>query len=75
MLGTLHLLADPFPSAGAPPARAVHPGTPIMGLFARLTEAVGGGVCYHNECCQGETFLLVWQLLPQSNLKLQGLQI
>lgn len=46
-----------------------------MGLFARLTEAVGGGVCYHNECCQGETFLLVWQLLPQSNLKLQGLQI
>jgi hypothetical protein len=27
-----------------------------MGLFARLTEAVGGGVCYHNECCQGETF-------------------
>jgi hypothetical protein len=28
-------------------------GTPIMGLFARLIEAVGGGICYHNECCQG----------------------
>jgi hypothetical protein len=24
-----------------------------MGLFARLTEAVGGGLCYHNDCCQG----------------------
>jgi hypothetical protein len=55
MLGIFHLLADPFPSAGAPPARAVPLGTAIMGLFARLTEAVGGGVCYHNECSQGQT--------------------
>ncbi len=51
MLGLLIL----FASAGALPARAPHPGTPIMGLFARLTEAVGGGVCYHNECSQGQT--------------------
>jgi len=28
-------------------------GVAIIGLFARLTEAVGGGLCYHNECCQG----------------------
>jgi hypothetical protein len=28
-------------------------GVAIIGLFARLTDAVGGGLCYHNECCQG----------------------
>jgi len=44
-------------------ARVTHAagGIPIIGLFARLSDAVGGGLCYHPECCAGSCFgFFVW---------------
>ena len=36
-------------------------GVPIIGLFARLSDAVGGGLCYHPECCAGLVFCFLFQ--------------